>query len=192
MNIIQMIKNVVRYCVLTSLSDDDKKYPIHQISYFGKTADGVAWYPWGFHANPGKSALGLMFVVGGNPESRVFIPGSPEERLDSLLPTPLKEGEVLVFNPLTKSFVHWKEDGTIAVDSQKDVSVNAKANVDITAVNINLVGITDINGTVIDLTGKITGAADVVSGTGKSLNLHTHAQGADSNADTQVETSVPT
>ena len=39
---------------------------------------------------------------------------------------------------------------------------------------------------------KITPSGDFISATGISLNTHTHAQGVDSDSNTQVETEVPT
>ncbi len=156
-----MLKGLVRLAVVSSFSSDDKAFPIHKIEYMGKVADAVAWYPYGFHANPGPDALAIFFAIGGNSESRVFLPGSPEDRIDDLLPTPLAENEVLLYHPPTKSYIHFKEDGTIDIDSQKDVNIRAIGNM-VAAVEGNLD--VDAKGTVdIDSVGKttITGAGTV-------------------------------
>jgi len=78
--------------------------------------------------HPGKDALCLMFAVDADPENRVMLPGSPQDRIDELLPTPLKEGEVLLYHPETKSFIHFLKDGTIDIDSQKDVNFRVVGN----------------------------------------------------------------
>ncbi len=128
MNPVNMIKSLIRWAVVNSLSSDDQDFPIHQIGYMGKTADAAAWYPYGYHANPGSETLALFFAVGANPENRVMMPGSPKERIDALMPTPLAEGEVVMYHPTTKSYVHFKANGDIEVDSQKDVNIRVVGN----------------------------------------------------------------
>jgi hypothetical protein len=175
--IVNMLKSIVRWAVVALWSGDTGDFPIHKITYMGKVADATAWYPYGYHANPSVDALGLMFSVNGDPENRVIFPGSPKERNGTLLPTPLLAGEVLLYHPITQSFVHLKLDGNIDVQASGgvnvtavagDVSVLASANVDITAINATLTtaGITQINST-----GEIdinAGAAVNVDSIGKT------------------------
>ncbi len=142
MSVTGMLKGLVRLAVVSSFSSDDKVFPIHKIEYMGKVADAVAWYPFGFHANPGPDALSIFFAIGGNSESRIFFPGSPEDRIDDLLPTPLAENEVLLYHPPTKSYIHFKEDGTIDINSQKDVNITGADNVTVTADNVTITAAT--------------------------------------------------
>lgn len=128
MSVIGMIKNLIRWAAITAPSADNKKFPLHQITYMGKNADCLAWYPFGYHANPGAATLALMLEANADPENRVMFPGSPKERIDDLLPTPLAEDEILLFHPPTKSYIHFKADGTIDIDSQKDVNIRAVGN----------------------------------------------------------------
>jgi phage gp45-like len=124
-----MIKSLIRWAVVTSLSDDDKDFPIHQVGYLGKAADAVAWYPFGFHANASEDSLALMFAVESNAENRVILPGSPKERLGGKMPTPLAEGEVIMYHPETKSYVHMKADGSIDVNVCKNLNLTVTGNV---------------------------------------------------------------
>jgi hypothetical protein len=136
-----MIKRLVRWAVITSCSSDDKDFPIHQTTYVGKVGDGLAWYPYGFHANPGPGALALMFSVNSDPENRVVFPGSPKERGGVLLPTPLSQGEVLVYNPTTQSFIHMKNNGEIDIKTAiSDINIETIAgdiNIETTSGDIN-------------------------------------------------------
>jgi phage gp45-like len=143
-----MIKSLLRWSVITAFSGDDKDFPTHQVTYIGKNADALSWYPYGFHANPGAGALALMIAVNGDPENRVVFPGSPKERGGTLLPTPLNPGEVLVYNPTTQSFIHMKLDGGIDIEATiSDINIKSSAgNVNVDAINavVTTTGITRI------------------------------------------------
>jgi len=119
MGVVNMLKGLIRWAVVGAFSDDDKDFPIHQVKYMGKVSDAVAWYPFGYHANPGKDALSIMISMGSNPENKVILPGSPKERLGSELPTPLEKGEVLIFHPESEAFVHFTKDGVIKMKADK-------------------------------------------------------------------------
>lgn len=165
MSLTNKVKNLIRLAIITVISDDNKDFPSHQITYQGKVSEGISWYPWGIHANPGKSALALMFAIGGNSENKFFLPGSPKERLDDLLPTPLSEGEVLIYNPLTKTYVHFLENGDIDIDSQKDVNIRVAGNL---TADVEGNVIADIEGNVVaDIEGNteldVAGNIDVDS-----------------------------
>jgi len=129
MGVVHMIKSLMRWAIINSSSDDDKALPIHQIAYMGKVSDAVAWYPYGYHANPSKDTLAIMISMGSNPENQVVLPGSPKERLGVKLPTPLGKDEILIFNPATQSYVHFLKDGTIDIDSKKDINIRVAGNV---------------------------------------------------------------
>jgi hypothetical protein len=124
-----MLKNLIRWAVITAIADDTQNYPIHQIGYQDKNSDCLAWYPYGFHANPGADTMALFFSTGSNAENRVMFPGSPKDRLGGKMPTPLEEGEVVFYHPLTKSHIHLKRDGSIDVNSCKDVNLTVAGNI---------------------------------------------------------------
>jgi len=149
-----MIKSLVRWVVITSVTKDDKDFPLHKVTYIAKAGDALAWYPYGFHANPGPAALALMLAVNSDAENRVMFPGSPKERISDDLPTPLAEGEILIYNPITKSYVHLKEDGSIDIDSKLDINITA-AN-DLTATVAGDTTITSTGPIDIDSSGAIT------------------------------------
>jgi hypothetical protein len=186
MGVVNMLKALVRWSSISTFSKDNQSFPLHQVTYMGKSADAVAWYPFGYHANPGKDALCLMFAVDADPENRVMFPGSPQDRIDPLLPTPLKEGEVLIFHPETKSFIHFLKDGTIDIDSKKDVNIRVIGNMlaDVTGkATIDATGTIELNGnTLVDIIASAIEAGN--GGSVESLcneaflakfNSHSHA-----------------
>lgn len=178
MSLTNAIKNLWKLAVTTKASSDTQDMPIHQIQYYGKLSDAVAWYAYGFHANPGKNTLGLLVSIGGNPENKAILPGSPKDRLGSKLPTPLEEGEVLFYNPLTQSYIHILKDGSLDISSQKDVNVTTVANVNIvSAVNVNITSTvkTTILASAIELGAVVTSLCNEAFLA--FFNAHTHSGG---------------
>ncbi len=163
-SVVNQIKSLIRLAVITAFSSDDKKFPIHQVEYMGKKADACAWYPYGYHANPGPEVLNLLFSVIGNAENRVMLPSSPKER-----PKPLVEGEVIFYNPTTQSFIHLKADGSIDINSKTDLNVTVAGNL-VAAVegnlDVNVAGSAEIDSIGdLDITApntNITGAVNIV------------------------------
>lgn len=194
--IVNMLKSIVRWAVLNSISSDDKDFPLHKTTYMGKAGDAAAWYPYGYHANPGKDTLALMFAMNADCENRVVMPGSPKERIDPLMPTPLAEGEVVMYHPTSKSYVHFKEDGTIDIDSQLDVNVrtvgdlNAIVAGDMTAdvegnVDADIEGTTTVNSAgAIDIDTAAAIAIDAVG------DIDITSSGGDVNIDANTDVSL--
>jgi hypothetical protein len=83
--------------------------------------------------------------MSADPENRVMFPGSPKERGGTLLPTPLYPGEVLIYNPITQSFIHMKLDGGIDIEATtSDINIKSSlGNVNVDAINavLNATGI---------------------------------------------------
>jgi hypothetical protein len=165
MNFLNALKGIVRWAVINSISLDNKDFPVHKVAYMGKAADALAWYPYGFHANPGAEALCVMLSMNADPENKVILPGSPKERGGSLLPTPLLPGEVLVYNPTTQSYIHMKLDGGIDIEATiSDINIKSSlGNVNVDAINsvLTTTGITRI---------VSTGLIDIDSGGSISID----------------------
>jgi hypothetical protein len=160
-----MIKSLLRWAVITAFSLDDKDFPTHQVTYMGKNADALSWFPYGYHANPGAGALAVMLSMNSDPENRVMFPGSPKERGGTLLPTPLSPGEVLVYNPTTQSFIHMKLDGGIDIEATtSDINIKSTTgtiNVDSIHTIITTTGITRISA---------VGAVDIDAGAAVTID----------------------
>jgi phage gp45-like len=170
MNITNLIKGLLRWAIVTAISTDDQDFPKHQVSYLGKESDAIAWHPYGIHSNPGAEVLGLIVSLSGNSENKVILPGSPKERLHDSLPTPLGDGEILIYNPKTHSYVHFLASGSIAIVSKDDLNITVTGDA-----NINSTGTTIITASAIELGSTITKLCNEAFLT--FFNSHTHSSG---------------
>lgn len=164
-NPIRAIKNLIRFARVTAAGGDDKDFPVQQVEYLGKTGDTAMWFPYGVSANIPPDFLALILSTGANPEARIAFPASPKERLVSPLPSPLASGELLVFNPLTQAFVHFRSDGSIEVKTPTDLDMTVAGNVNL-IVDGNVVA--DIEG---DLIANAAGDADIDIGGAAAIDV---------------------
>lgn len=141
----------VKYAELTNVGKDDGHYPISQVKYNQRVADFYVVYPYGMSANAPADSLVVMMNMMGQEENRAGIASLPMQRFKDL-----KIGEVAFGNFLTKSYVKFKEDGSIEIVSENNLTVEVKG------------PLTDITCTgVINVTAPIVNLGEVVNlGTG--------------------------
>jgi cytoskeletal protein CcmA (bactofilin family) len=104
------IKGLIRWARTTKSGPDDLDFPYQQVSYQGKVGDAIMWFPYGYHANLPPDYLNAIIALGGNPEARVALPGSPQQRI-----YPIAESEVVVYHPVKKSKIHFRANGDIEI-----------------------------------------------------------------------------
>jgi len=92
----------------------------------GDTAEFVAIFPYGMHANLPVDALVTLFSVNGQEQNLAGIGEVPEKRIKNL-----ESGEVVFFHPATKTKIHFKNDDDL------DIEVGT-GNVNLTANNVNI------------------------------------------------------
>lgn len=171
------VKGLIRLARISAASADDRDFPDHQIGFLGKEGNAIAWYPFGFHANPDKGALAMLFAIGGNPEARHVLPGSPKERIK-----PLAAGEVVYYHPATGSKVHMRADGSIDIDAQLDlnvtvagdavINVTGDADIDIGgSMAIDSVGDVEVTAPNFNVTGDVEIDGDLTVTDGKSVQF---------------------
>lgn len=153
-----MDKNQVKIALVTLNTDDTENLPEAQVQYMGKAADVVLVQPYGLTSRPPKNqSLVALLNVQGQEQNRVGIPFCPLLRKKGL-----SEGEAVLENMLSGSFIYMREDGTIVIEGDK-LEINAPLMV----VNVPII---NINGTV-----SITGGFFV---NGKNVSdTHTHPAG---------------
>lgn len=202
---VNMIKNLFRWARVTKAGPDNKQFPVQQVEYLGKVADCMMLFPYGVHGNLTPDSLILMMSVQGQEENRVGIGGTPNNRPE------LAPGEVAYYHPPTGTIIHMRASGDIDINTGSgNVNVNT-TNANVTAsdsVKIDtpetiITGNVQIDGS-LNVDGDITGLSDIIatallqgatltiSGNGsiggKDFITHTHAQGNDSDGDSQVNT----
>lgn len=165
-------KNSIRLSRITVPAADDKQFTAQQMEYLGKVADGITVFPYGIHANVPADFLALMFSVQGNPDNRFAIPFNTRKR-----PT-LASGEVAFFHPLLPDLI-------IKLQANGKMLIKSGVSVDVDAPEATFSGNVTIDGNLTVIGTSTLGAT--VTSNGKDISdTHGHAQGVDSNGDTQA------
>lgn len=115
---ISSLGQIIKRAVLSLIGRDLDNYSVSQVTYNGKTGDCELIWPYGFCANPPKNSIVLMFNVMGQEENRAGFANLPQMRFKGL-----KEGEVVVGNYLTKSFVKFTQEGNVEIFSSLDTNL---------------------------------------------------------------------
>ena len=145
--------NLIKRAMTTLKQDTTGKYPRVQCTYFGKTKIAQVLSPYGLYGSLPVGSLLLLFNTMGEEEKAVGIGECPEKTFNNL-----KEGEVIVGNPVTGSFIKFNSEGNIEILSGditvtgNDVQITAEnvkveaTNVEIEATNVEIKADTDIKG----------------------------------------------
>lgn len=197
-----LLFNLIKLCRFSKKETDATQFPIQQVEYLEKAGDSFVVLPYGVHANIPEDFLGLL--LSAQEQNRFVMPLSSKERIH-----PVESGEVVFFHPVTKSKIHFKNNGDIDIETEADINVicanaNITASEDINAIcdNINVTAATKATVTApesefvgnVTISGDltVTGAttlSDEVTSNGKDISdTHTHPQGPDSDSNTQQNT----
>lgn len=166
----------VKQAAVEKAGPDDTKYPSLEAFYKGKTADCMAFTPFGLYNNPPKGSGGLVFTPSGIESNLWGIFQDFETRFKNL-----KEGEVVMGSPVHINNIEFKEDGAVNILTDGG---GLKLDKDSTLTLTNDAGDTVFNpdGSVDFANGaSIDAAGDYHSATGISLNLHTHISAGSGN-----------
>lgn len=96
---------------------------------------------YGLYSNAPSGSFVIVMQVNGQDEVLFGIEDDVNNR-----PRALKEGEVMLYNTLTKSFIYLDADSNIQVYSAKDLNLNITGNVNLTAQQVNITASTQITG----------------------------------------------
>ena len=100
--------NWVKQAAIEVVGKDDKKYASLGVAYKGKSSDCLAFTPYGIYNNAPLGSGGLVFTPSGIESNLWGIFQDFETRIKNL-----KVGEVVTGSPVFKSFVEFKEDGSV-------------------------------------------------------------------------------
>ena len=125
---------------------------------------------YGICGNPPKGSSGILFPILGSDSNLVCLADDIKNRFRDL-----KEGEVVIGNYLTKSFIKFKEDGGVEIHAKYITQVAEDGDISLSATSTNINNPVTITK---DLTvsKKVTATEDVIGG-GKSLKTHIHTGG---------------
>ena len=185
MKVFRKITNMIKQAYISTVGNDKGKYPVTEITYNGKVTSAVRFSPYGLCSNPPLKSNCIVFTVNSQESLKYALTDDMENRFNYL-----KEGEVAIFNYITKSFMHLKENGDIYIFSANDkeeyisanhkVTIKGNATIDIDgSLTATTTGNTNITAPTVAITGNVTVSGTIVSqgnvtGAGVSLNSHTH------------------
>lgn len=112
-------RNIIKQGLITLLNDDTSAYPTAQATMNGKPTDYTRLSPYGLDSNPPSNAWVLLFNSQGDESVKFGIASDLLNRKKAL-----KKGEVVLYNTLSKSWVHLKENGDIELDVKNDLIAN--------------------------------------------------------------------
>lgn len=172
-----MDSQAIKQAVVTAITDDLSPYPKGQCVHSGKPIKYTRLSPYGLDSNPPKD-YHVLLISSQNQESiRLGIVSSMNNRK-----TGLKEGEFVLYNPLTGSFIFFKENGDIEVQSSRNVTITPQGSATIDSNDVKLGGtsglktlvnedfLTLYDGHTHNETGSVTGAPNQLSSTEKTVN----------------------
>jgi len=132
------IKSLIKRGYVTRTSTNSSYYQIFQVSYLGKAGDAEYISPYGLYSNCPLNIPVLIWNLQGYENNRAAMPFSENDRFKNLA-----VGEVKVGSPFTGSYVYFKADGKIEIESkgQMDVTINGNVNLNVSgAVNLTASG----------------------------------------------------
>jgi len=147
--------NLIKRTIVSRKTDDTGQFPVSQVQWNNKTANLEVIYPYGLAGNLPVDALVLTFSVLGQEENKAGIGNTPKIRFKNL-----KEGEVAVGNPVTKSVVKFLENGDIEITCKNDQNVSIVGDSNVTVEGDS--NLTVSGNVTLTVTGNVT---STISGT---------------------------
>lgn len=137
--------NQIKLGKVTLNTSDEESIPSLQLTYLGKVANAALLLPYGLTARPPKDTLCLVINIGGQEENRIAIPLGTAKRKKGL-----KDGETVIENQITGSFLYMREDGTLEINIPKDLETI------VTAISIQASGETILQTTKLTINAPAT------------------------------------
>lgn len=96
---------------------------------------------YGLYGNAPKGSFVILMQVNGQEEVLFGIEDDVNNR-----PRGLKEGEVMLYNTLTKNYIYLSAEGKTQVYTKTDLDIKVEGNVNINATQVNINSATKITG----------------------------------------------
>ncbi len=141
---------MIRQAYYSVVSDDTSEYPQAQVTSNGKATNITRLSTYGVFGNPPLGAHVLMFQSQGQESTKFAIFNDMTGRKKGV-----KEGECGLFNTLTEAIVYLKEDGSIAIESNVSVDVQAPVINAVASASIKAEApVIDVEGTTVNVLGS--------------------------------------
>jgi phage gp45-like len=161
MNIIRLIKNMIKIAKLLSV-DDSGDFQFLTVSMLGKEQRVLSLKPYGLMSNPPTSSMVTVFSQQGQESNGLGIADDPKNRIL----TDMAEGVVGLGNYITASYITFDENGDAILATTHDAIIGSSNNITLFSSN---------NVVLVAVGGKITATAPVIELNGNGDNLVTWA-----------------
>ncbi len=176
--ILQKIKVLFKIAKLLSV-DDSGNLQQGVFSYMGTEPKGQIFIPYGLMMNAPAGSQMMVFSQNGHESNAIALASDPNNRILK----DLEPGEFAVGNYLTGSYILFKANGDIEIVANGDMVETVSGNSTHTSTARTVNAPTTFSDDV-TVDGDLTNQSIVFLD-------HRHAQGADSDGDTEVDTEVP-
>lgn len=173
-DLLHKIKTLFKLARLVS-SDTSGDIKKGTFFYMGSATEGLLFSPYGIMSNPPDGSGIMAFSQNGNEANQIGIAVNIEDIVEGS-----KDTDVVIGNPISKTFIHFKADGEMDIISPVKVNVIAP-DIDLTADDTIKMTATDIELLSSTLTHNGVNIGEA----------HVHEQDPDSGTDTQQDTKVP-
>lgn len=162
---------MIKQAYLSAVTDDSSAYPKGQAGYNDKTTDFLRYSLYGLDSNPPLNSWVLLLGSQGQEAVKIGLISDFLNRKKGL-----KEGEVVLYNTLTQSFVLLKENGDIEVDAKNDLIATVAGDATITATNVTVNGSTKVSVLAPSVQLGVPGFLSLITSAFIAFfNLHTHS-----------------
>lgn len=145
MNILNKVLQMIKQAYISSVNNDSNIFPTTEVSYNLKKSKVIRFSPYGLCSNVPANSNVILLSADGQESLKYALSDDMQNRYKNL-----KEGEVVLYNYLSGSYIYLKENGDVKVDCKNNEIIDVVGDVDIT-----------VGG---DATIDITGDADVTVG----------------------------
>ncbi len=133
--ILILLRNLIKRAYISKeIINNSEPYLKAQVTYFDKTTNAEMIFPYGMQAIPPKETIGLLLNILGYEDNLVFIPYAQNERFKILL----AEGEVVIGSPKSSSYIYFKSNGEINIESKEKLTINVNGDVELKANNVKI------------------------------------------------------
>ena len=124
MDLLNTIKSICRFGLVTGKVDNSKSFATQQITYLGKVSDCAMLFPYGLYSHASRDdSLIAFYSMGGDEDNKLGMPYAPYKR-----PIDLQEGEVALYHPRSEASVKLRNNGDIEISTGNSLAGNVIIN----------------------------------------------------------------
>ncbi len=155
-------------------AQNNNKYPSAQLNYLNQTKKVKQLNPYGFYSATPINSEWIILEARGNSEDKWGFGNIYKDRYKNVENiNGLIEGESLMLNVKTGSYILLKADGSIEIDSQNEINVTSVNKITIVAPDVEFTADVKITGK-LDVTGNVATVGTLTNNAVNVGSTHTH------------------